>query len=210
MPATKSPSLLEESFQLAQSQFPRLISPIDVLRLFHKRKIDSVLIGSYGLVEWLGMPRPSAELDLVVTPRQRKRAVKLLHQTYPHLRLADQEWGALFQDLVNHRVKIKLVPPTSFLATIFSQTRKRAVDGVPCLIPNVEMAVLLAFAAVLNPQKPLHEKEQEQADFVALVKANKKLAEPKLKKLCEALSPGLGEPLLKLVRSVRRTGRVEM
>lgn len=191
-------------------QIPRLIPPAEVLELFHRRRIENVLIGTFGLVEWLGNARPCAELDLVVQPRQRKRAVKLLHAAYPHLRMADQEWGTLFQDLINQRVKIKLLPPTSFLSTIFSQTRRRTVEGIPCLIPNLEMAILLAFAALLNPQKPTHEKEAEKADFITIVKANKKVAEPKLKKLCEALSPGLGEPLLKLVRSTRRTGQVTM
>ncbi|HMP59501.1 MAG TPA: hypothetical protein PKD86_09130 [Gemmatales bacterium] len=210
MPATRSPSPLEASFAESLRQFPRAIPALDVLRLFAKKKIECVLIGSLGLVDWLGAPRVTAELDLVVQPRQRKRAVKLLHEAYPHLRLADQEWGALFQDLANHKVKIKVLPPTSFLANIFSQTRKRTVAGVPFLIPNAEMAVVLAFAALLNPQRPDHEKEQEQADFVAMVKANKKLTETKLTRLCDALSPGLGAPLVKLVRSVRRTGLVEL
>lgn len=210
MPATKSQSLLADSFRLSAGQFPRLIPPAEVLGLFHRRRIDYVLIGQFGLVEWLGTAQPSAELDLVIPPRQRKRAVKLLHATYPHLRVADQEWGTLFQDLTNQRVKIKLLLPTSFLSTIFSQTRRRTVEGVPCLIPNLEMAILLAFAALLNPQKPAHEKDAEKAAFITIVKANKKVAEPKLKKLCDALSPGLGDPLLKLVRSTRRTGQVTM
>jgi len=74
-----------KSALLSSYQMPKVIPPIDVIRVLNKARISFVLAGAYGLAGWRHESRATEDVDVVVALRQVKKAVRVLIDAFPEL-----------------------------------------------------------------------------------------------------------------------------
>src|SRR3954470_20796378 len=98
---------LFKSSKLSGLYVPHFIGPEDVIRVLTAAKVVFTLVGAHGLGGWTGKPRANEDVDVVVGPRQVKKAVTALTAAFPHLeaddhpavvRLRDRETRAVVID----------------------------------------------------------------------------------------------------------------
>jgi hypothetical protein len=83
----------------------------------------------------------------------------------------------------------------------------RATQDVDVLIQTrykQEMALVLKYAAMHAPDRPMKKRLQDRADFIGMVTKNHEIIdEAKLRKLARGIKPGSGEAIMQLLHEAR-------
>ena len=156
------------------------ITPQPVIDVLVKAGVKKwVLMGLHGYVGYLADPRTTQDVDIMVAPSERKKAVKAIRAAWPELLVQQYDVVVRFRDpndldlQGNPKPAIDIMTPWSeFQQTILKdyviidQTTKHR-------IPRLEAALVAKYAAMVSFMRGFEKKEQDAVDFRRMVRANR-------------------------------------
>jgi len=157
------------------------IKPQDVIDVLTAAGVKQwVLMGLHGYVGYLAQPRATQDVDVLISHRDRKRAVKAVREAWPTLVVEELEPVVRFKDpndcFADGQPKpvIDLMLPWSTLNdAILKDKRNVLVDPeTQHVIPTVEAALASKYAAIISDFRDREKKEYDAADFRRIAKAN--------------------------------------
>jgi len=157
------------------------IKPQDVIDLLTAAGVKKwVLMGLHGYVGYLPQPRATQDIDVLISHRDRKRAVRALREAFPTLVVEELEPVVRFKDpadcYADGRPKpvIDLMLPWSTLnEAILKDKENVLVDReTQHVIPTVEAALASKYAAIISDFRDWEKKQQDAVDFRRIARAN--------------------------------------
>jgi hypothetical protein len=203
---------LEKAALLSGFQVMKAISPLDVIAVLNNNRISFVLVGAYGLAGWTKKPRATEDVDVIVAPRQHKKAVRELLATFPHLEADEQEVVTRLRDRETRDVAIDVIKPNQLYRSAFKpgHTERVRSGSQEYRVPSLEMALAMKFAPMISLVRADPDKLQDAADFSRIVLANLEIDLDKLAELGDLVYSGDGKEILELVRRVRAGEKLDL
>ncbi len=180
-----------------------IVTPLEVIAVLNREKISFVLVGAHGVGGWMGDPRATQDVDVVIAARQLKKATRLLLAEFPHLEARDEEVVVRLQDRESKKILIDLLKPRALYRETFKHTHAVSAEGHRYRIPSLEMALTMKFAAMISPNRPEEKKLKDASDFILMVKHNPNIDPDTLSRLGEVVYGGGGARVCEMVRTVR-------
>jgi hypothetical protein len=134
--------------------------------------------------------------------------VKAIQKAFPTLELEEFPVVARFKDPALGRVVIDVMKPADAVyQAVFANS---VAVGKTHRVPNLEMALVCKYAAMISPNRHPGKKLIDGGDFYFIVEANgARIRVEKLKTLGDLVYVGGGEEILKLVEDVSAGRRLE-
>jgi hypothetical protein len=195
---------LATSSALSELYVPNLITPLQVIRVLNAAKVRFMLLGAHGIGGWIGKPRATEDVDVLVGTRGHKKAVRALLAAFPRLqaednpvvtRLRDPETGTIVIDVM------KANQPLYHDALKYTHTVES--EGQRYQIPSLELALATKFAAMISLSRAKRDKLQDARDFMYIVDMNPSIDLVKLHALGQLVYNGGGDEIVEKVRQVR-------
>lgn len=183
----------------------------DVIKRLNAAKIRFVLVGAHGLAGWRDEARATEDVDFVVMARHIKKATKILVEAYPHLVAEVHEVVVRLRNPQTTKVAIDLLKTNQPLyGVVFQHAISTTINGQPCLISTLEMALAMKFASMVSLTRQDHKKFFDAGDFTRMVDVNAAIDLAKLAELGNLVFPGGGKELVEKVRQVRAGERLQL
>jgi hypothetical protein len=200
---------LEKASQLSRLQVDQAIAVIDVIRVLNRAKISFVLVGAYGIAGWMKKPRATEDVDVVVTAKHVKKAVRELVAAFPELEPEDHEVVVRLRWRSTKNVAIDVMKPIQPpYMEIFKHTTKVELEDEVYRIPTLEMAIACKFAPLVSLSRSETDKQIDAFDFRRMIDANADIDLKSLEKIGETIFPGGGKELVDKVAQVREGKRL--
>jgi hypothetical protein len=195
---------LATSSALSAYYVPKLIPPHEVIRVLNGAKVRFLLLGAHGLGGWIGKPRATEDVDVLIGARGHKKAVRALLAAFPHLRGEDHEVVTRLRDPETGNVVVDVMKANQPLyRDALKHTRKVESEGQTYEIPSLELALAMKFAAMISLTRSDEDKLTDASDFIKMVKANHDIDLDKLHALGQLVYNGGGDEVVEKVRQVR-------
>jgi hypothetical protein len=194
---------LRISTEISAYYVKNIVTPLQVIAVLNREKISFVLVGAHGVGGWMGEPRATQDVDVVVAERQIKKATRVLIAEFPHLEARDEEVVVRLQDRESEKVLIDLMKPRSLYRETFKHTHAVSSEGQDYRIPSLEMALATKFAAMISPHRLVGKRLRDAGDFALMVEHNPNIDEERLSDLGELVYAGGGAEIREMVRKVR-------
>jgi hypothetical protein len=195
---------LATSTALMEYYVPKAILPAEVIAILNKAGINFVLVGAHGLGGWTKEPRATQDVDIVVTARHLKKAVRILLEAFPRLEAVDVEVVTRLRDRETRDVAIDVMKPNQPLyRAALKYTESVRSGGERYKVPSLEMALAMKFAPMVSPIREDAKKYLDAHDFIRMVRSNPDIDLEKLAELGDLVYPEGGKELLEKVRQVR-------
>lgn len=179
-----------------------MIAPEELIELFKRNKVRFVLMGTYGINGYRDESRATQDVDLLIESKDHERAVQTIQENYPTLKMVDHAVVTRFNDPTTKKSVIDLMKPAN--ATLSAVFENSVKVGRSHRIPDLEMALVSKFAAMVSPHRLQDKKMTDGGDFYNMVRTNsKRIKIRKLQKLAELVYPGGGKEVVNLVKDVR-------
>ena len=180
------------------------IPPLEVIGVLNRAGVHFMLVGAYALVGWTKLARATEDVDVIVTARQCKKALKALLTAFPHLQLDDQPAVARLRDRESGDLVIDVIKPWQELFRVaLKNTDSVSSEGQTYKIPSLEMGLAMKFAAMISPSRNDFKKHIDAADFILMVRNNPDIDLKKLETLGDSVYLQGGKELLEKVGQVR-------
>lgn len=178
-----------------------MVTPEDVIETLNRASVGFVLMGTHGIGGWRDEPRATQDVDILVRKRDLRKAMRALGERFPELKLQDLPVVARF---IDPATKKSVIDVMKFQQAVFKMVfRNTILVASTYRIPNLEMALVSKFAAMVAPNRSEEKKFIDAGDFISMVKTNKNdLRHARLQKLGEKVYPGGGEEVLKMVDDI--------
>jgi hypothetical protein len=174
------------------------VTPEAVLAALHRAGINPVLMGTHGINVYRDQTRATRDVDVLVTRKDARKAVRVLEEAFPYLEVRENEAVARFVDPVSQMVVIDVLKPAS--AAMKAVFRHTVAIGKTYRIPDLEMAIVSKYLALRAENRPWARRYLDAGDFVNMVKYNRKAIDlEKLCRLAEKARPGGGSDMRRLV-----------
>jgi hypothetical protein len=179
-----------------------MVSPKKVVELLHRAKIKFVLMGTHGIGGWRTQPRATQDVDVLVARRDHAKAVRVLAENFPRLTVKDTPVVTRFMDPTIDAPVIDLMKPVfDVLKLAFRYSIRAAATH---RIPDLEMALVSKFAAMVSPYREYDKKLIDGGDFVNIVKHHHpKIDIAKLKRLARRVYKRGDTEIAKMVDDIR-------
>ncbi len=187
-----------------------IVTPQEIMTVLNRERIHFVLVGAYGVAGWMGKPRATEDVDVVVADRQVKKATRTLLAAFPNLEAHDEEVVVRLRDRKSGEVLVDLMKPRSLYRETFKHTHAVSEGELDYRIPSLEMALAMKFAAMISPNRPDDAKFQDAHDFTRMVKHNLEIDTDMLHRLGEFVYTGGGDEICTKVRQVRAGERLTL
>ena len=198
---------IAQGIRLARMQ-KRDISPADVARVLDAAKVKYVLVGAHAANGYLGRPRATVDVDVVV--QHPKKASQAIAKAFTDLTMLDSPVVIRFKRPDGEEA-IDLMKPIG--SKLWKQLLKIAisvrVEGALLRIPPVEGVLAAKFAAMASPSRRSLDKQQDGLDFARIVTVNAKIDAALLKDLGELVYAGGGDAIVKLLEDAKAGRRLE-
>lgn len=157
------------------------IKPQDVIDVLTAAGVKEwVLMGLHGYVGYLPQPRATQDVDVLISHRDRKRAVKALQEAFPTLVVEELEPVVRFKDpadcFADGRPKpvVDLMLPWSTLNEAILKNKENVLLDAETghFIPTMEAALASKYAAIISDFRDREKKEYDAADFRRIARAN--------------------------------------
>jgi hypothetical protein len=181
-----------------------VLSPYEVIAALNGANISFVLIGAYGLGGWIGKPRATEDVAIIVAAKHQKKAIQTLLAAFPHLQVDDLPVVTRLRDRETKAVAIDIMKPNQQLfREAFKHTRTVSAEGQTYRVPTLEMALAMKFAPMVSLYRRDIDKYQDAHDFGHMVVSNPAIDLAKLAELGDLVYPGGGQEIVEKVRQVR-------
>jgi hypothetical protein len=195
---------LATSSALSEYYVPNLITPLQVIRVLNAAKVRFMLLGAHGLGGWMGKPRATEDVDVLVGTRGHKKAVRALLTAFPHLQAEDHEVVTRLRDPETGTIVIDVRRTNQ---PLYRDALKHAhtveSGGQRYQIPSLELALATKFAAMISLTRADRDKFQDVRDFMYIVDMNPNIDLEKLHALGQLVYIGGGDEIVEKVRQVR-------
>lgn len=173
----------------------------NVIAALNQAGIRPVLMGTYGIGGYRSEARATEDVDVLVSKREVRKAVRVLEQEFPYLELEENVVVARFRNPVTHKVVLDVMKPTSQAIQIVF--RNAVVVGESHRIPTLEMAIASKFVAIMSPTRRQKKKQVDLGDFIDVIEHNRAILNlEKLRRLADKVHPGGGAKLLNMVTDI--------
>ncbi len=163
-----------------------------------------MLLGAHGLGGWMGKPRATEDVDVLVGARGHKKAVRALLAAFPHLQAEDHEVVTRFRDPETGTIVINVMKPNQPLyRDALEYGHPVESGGQRYQIPSLELALTTKFAAMISLTRADRDKFQDVRDFMYIVDNNPNIDLEKLHALGQLVYNGGGDEVVENVRKVR-------
>src|SRR5580704_12982013 len=105
-------------FRRARQPQVEKVTPEGIIAALHREGINPVLMGTHGLVGYRSESRATQDVDVLVTKKDVRKAVRVLEQEYPYLEVRENSAVARLVDPVTQKVLIDVMKPTSRLMSL--------------------------------------------------------------------------------------------
>lgn len=178
-----------------------------IVKKLREKKIAFVLTGMYGISSWLGRPRATMDVDLLVNGgRTYARAIEALKELYPKLEVRTHGGLSRFYAPGEKDPIIDVVYPFRPDQEVTLITAIWKIDGkLKYRIPRLEAALANKYGASLSVTRSPGKRGQDMLDFYTMVRHSldegaKPIDLELLRSLGEKVWPdGGGEEILRLV-----------
>jgi hypothetical protein len=194
---------LHESAALSRLQVRHVISPLDVIAALDDAGVRFVLIGAHGLSGWTAKPRATQDVDVVVMNRHLKKATKALLAAFPDLEARDEPAVTRLCNRKSGTVIIDLVKQRELYRETFKHTHAIVDSGRTYLVPSLEMALAMKFAAMQSPNRDEAARLLDAHDFIRMARVNPQVDSAVLAKLGDMVLDAGGRQLLEMVRKAK-------
>lgn len=186
-----------------------MYDPKAVIRLLNKAKVKFIVMGTHGIGGWRSEPRATHDVDILAAFKDYEKAVRVIHDAFPELELADWKVVARFKDKVTGNVVIDIMKPVDDL---FRAAFRCSVPvGKSHHIPDLEMALASKYAAMISPRRPEEKKLIDAGDFIDIVKHNRdEINVQKLKRLGDRVYKGGGAEILNMIADIKAGHRIKI
>jgi hypothetical protein len=196
---------LGTSTALSVYYIPNAMTPLQAISVLNSARIPFVLVGSHGLGGWWADPRATQDVDVLVSARAVKKAVRELLVAYPHLEADICETVTHLRVGKTHSGAIDVIKPHQELMRLaLRDTCAVEIEGENYRIPSLEMAMAMKFARMKSMSWAEAKKHLDAHDFISMIKTNPEIDLDKLAKLGDLVYSGGGAELVQKVGQVRR------
>jgi hypothetical protein len=191
-------------------------SPVDlnqIIKTLIQKRIPFVLTGAHGISGWLGKPRNTQDVDILVKGgRNHGRAVKAVRALYPQLEVRDftgltaffvqGEKESVIDVVYPHRADIE----ETLAHPVWTENKEH---GLRYRVPALEAALANKYGAMLTPTREMGTRLQDTVDFTRMVQhssdeGRQPIDLEKIQLLGEMVWPGGGgKEILRMVEKVR-------
>lgn len=184
------------------------VTPEKVIEVLNKAGVHFVVMGTHGVGSWRSEARATHDVDVLVRKKDLARAVSALKEKYPKLEVKEFPVVIRFIDPATGMGVIDVMKPVQeVFQIVFRQTL--TVKGSH-RIPNLEMALVSKFAAMVSPHRAEKKKLIDAGDFMDIVETNvSELDLAKLERLANKVYPDGGKEILKLVEDIKAGRRIQ-
>jgi hypothetical protein len=202
---------LSKSTMLSSLYVANFIKPEDVIRVLNAAQIDFVLAGAHALGGWIGEPRATQDVDVIISTRLVRKAVRVLLNAFHELQERDEGVVVRLRNPKTSEVSIDVMKTDQpiFKAALKNTQRVRFARRT-YKIPSLEMALALKFVPMVSPNREDRKKYMDAHDFISIVKKNPTIDLDKLSTLGELIYPGGGKEIVEIVRRVRAGERLKL
>jgi hypothetical protein len=194
----------EKTAVLSEWQGALMLHPRDVFQCLSREKITYIVVGCYGIQEWLKEPRATQDTDLLAPkPMQAKARASLLH-AWPELTVRDSPVVTRF--LLDGAAVVDLIKPYhAVFKKALKETAQATLFGEKVRIPTLEMSLALKYFSMVSLGRQDADKHQDAHDFIQMVRKNRQEAVDleKVGELGETCFPGGGADLLRMIERAR-------
>lgn len=155
------------------------ITPQDVIDVLTAAGVKKwVLMGLHGYVGYLPQPRATQDVGLLISHRDRKRAVTAVAEAWPDLVMQELEPVVRFKDpndcFADGSLKpvIDLMLPWSHVNEAILKEFFVVDVETGHFIPTVEAALASKYAAIISDFRDWEKKQQDAVDFRRIARAN--------------------------------------
>jgi hypothetical protein len=165
------------------------VTPERVIEVLHAAGINPVLMGTHGINGYRDEARASQDVDVLVTKREVRKALRALEQAFPSLKVHENAAVARFVDPASQTVVLDVMKPSSQVMQLVF--RNSVAVGDKYRIPTLEMALVSKYAAIRSPNRIPRKRHLDRADFTSMVEENRDVLDlDKLQKLAARVEPG--------------------
>jgi hypothetical protein len=158
-------------------------------------------MGAHGINGYRDEPRASQDVDVLVTKREVRKAVRVLEEAFPYLEIRENSVVTRFVNPVSQKVVIDVMKPASaamrmvFRNTVPVEHRYR--------IPDLEMAVVLKGLAILGPNRRADKRALDIADFTNMILTNRNVLDTaKVQRLAKRALIGNAAAIVAMIADV--------
>jgi hypothetical protein len=177
------------------------VTPKNVIAALNRAGIRPVLMGTYGIGGYRSEARATEDVDVLVSKREVRKAVRVLEEEFPYLEVVDTSVVARFRNEATMKVVLDVMKPTS--QAIQAVFRSTLPVGKTHRIPSLEMAIVSKFMAMMGPRRKQAKKQVDLGDFIDMVEHNRAILDlKKLGHLADRVHPGGGAKILRQVADI--------
>ena len=158
------------------------IYPQEVIDVLVKAGVKKwVLMGLHGYVGYMPDPRATQDVDILVSAREKTKAVEAIKAAWPTLIVQEYPEVVRFRDPNDPGYDGQPKPTIDIMlpAAQFQKTILKSYVVIDAAtqhaIPRIEAALVSKYAAMVSDTRSMDKKEQDCSDFRRIVRANRKL-----------------------------------
>jgi hypothetical protein len=199
--ALRTSSELTATFRRMYQRMAAKVTPERVIDALHSAGVTCVLMGTHGIGGWRGQARATKDVDVLVRKKDISKAVRALRRAYPKLLVHDFPVVTRFIDPAIEEAVIDVMKPTQ---TVYQIAFRHTIPvGETHRIPDLEMALVSKFAAMVSPNRDSEKKMIDGGDFIYIMKRNRADIDlRKLKRLADKVYPNRGTEILRMIGDV--------
>jgi hypothetical protein len=158
-------------------------------------------MGTHAINTWREEPRATQDVDVLVRKRDIRRSIRVLSEVFPELEVRDYTVVARFVDPATDKGVLDVMKPTQ---EVFHLVFRHTVSvGETHEIPNLEMALVSKFAAMVSPRRQPDRKLTDGGDFTQVVRYNRDQIDlAKLKRLANKVYSGGGNEIMEMINDI--------
>lgn len=172
----------------------------NVIAALNRAGIRPVLMGTHGIGGYHSEARATEDVDVLVRKREVRKAVRVLEQAFPYLKIVDTPVIARFRNAVTQKVVLDVMKRSSQTQAVFRNT---VAVGKTHHIPKLEMALVSKFMAMVGPTRQPDKKLIDAGDFTNIVLHNRAILDlQKVRRLAKKVHPGSGVRIVRMVADI--------
>ncbi|HBE67859.1 MAG TPA: hypothetical protein DDW52_06895 [Planctomycetaceae bacterium] len=184
------------------------VQPNEVVEVLERAGIKRwVLMGLYGYVGYLAMPRATQDVDILVDEDEIDAVIEAIVARWPTLQIDRQEVVVRFRDpgeiaITGEMMQVidAMLPSNACYRAILDR-HHRVDESTGHRIPVIEAACASKFAALVSPYREWERKQQDAVDLRSIMGPNAKTLEKALlQELGDLVYPDGGRELLEFLQ----------
>ncbi|MBY0526001.1 MAG: nucleotidyltransferase family protein [Gemmataceae bacterium] len=177
------------------------VTPENVIAALNRAGIRPVLMGTYGIGGYRSEARATEDVDVLVTKRDVRKAVRVLEQEFPYLEIIDTAVVTRFRNAATQKTVLDVMKPDyESMRVVFRNT---LIVGKTHRVPTLEMALVSKFLAITSPTRRPAKRLVDMGDFVDIVEHNRATLDlEKLQRLASRIQPQNGARILRTVEDI--------